>query len=703
MSAIDSIAAGEPESKSADLVAENLAALKALFPQAFGEGGVDFDVLRQLLGDAVDGGDERYGLNWSGKRQARRMALKPSLGTLLPSKDDSVDWDTTRNLMIEGDNLEVLKLLQKSYAGQIKLIYIDPPYNTGNDFVYPDDYADSLGNYMRRTGQADADGVKNTSNAESGGRYHSEWLSMMLPRLMLAQNLLTKDGVILVSIDDAEVFHLKDVMDDVFGEENFIANLVWDKSRKNDAKLFSVGHEYMLVYARSRATLRDRKTVWREAKPGTREIWLKYLELRQTHGGDDAAIEADLQAWFSALPKKDPSKKWSRYKRVDRHGPWRDRDISWPGGDGPTYDVLHPVTGLPCKVPEGGWRYSDAAEMQRQIKLGTVVFRDDETEPPFRKFHLRPIRDELIETGDETETEDADESDDAGSEDDELATQVRGTYIYKQAQVSVRALRKLMGTKAFTNPKDQDELTNLFSYVTAGSTDHIVLDFFAGSGTTGHAVMAQNAADSGSRRYILVQLPEPLDPTKKDQKTAAGFCDSIGKPRTIAELTKERLRRAAKRVRADNPEADFDGGFRGYKLANSNLKAWTPGASDLEADLVNAIDNLVPGRTEDDLLVELLLKQGIDLTESMVTREIAGREVHAFGHGAMVACLADVSKADAETLASGIADWVDELSPPNATTIFFKDSGFEDNRAKANLAAILEQRLGDRLLKVRSL
>ena len=703
MSPIPPVTAAAPEAKSADLVAENLSALKALFPQAFIEGGIDFEVLRDLLGDVVDEGEERYGLNWSGKRQARRLALTPSLGTLRPAKGESVDWDTTKNLMIEGDNLEVLKLLQKSYAGQVKLIYIDPPYNTGNDFVYPDDYADSLGNYMRRTGQADAEGIKNTSNAESSGRYHTEWLNMMLPRLMLARELLTQDGVILVSIDDAEVSRLKDLMGSVFGEENFIASLVWDKSRKNDAKLFSVGHEYMLIYARSRAALREGKVVWREAKPGTREIWLKYLDLRQQHGADDAAVEADLQAWFSTLSKKDPSKKWSRYKRVDKNGPWRDRDISWPGGGGPRYDVLHPLTQKPCKVPERGWVYADPDEMQRQIKLGTVVFRDDESEPPFRKFHLRPISDDLIEVSDDDQVEMDDTDESVGSEDDELATQVRGTYIYKQAQVSVKALRKLMGAKAFTNPKDQEELSSLFAYVTGGSNDHTVLDFFAGSGTTGHAVMAQNAMDGGRRRYILVQLPEQLDPAKKDQKTPAAFCDAIGKPRNIAELTKERLRRAAAKLKADNPDAAFDGGFRAYKLSTSNLKAWTPGAGDLQTDIENAIDNLTPGRTEGDLMVELLLKQGIDLAEAVVTRDIGGCQVHAFGGGVLVVCLADIAVADAQGLADGIAVWVEELNPPAATTLFFKDSGFEDNQAKANLAAILDQRLGDRLLKVRSL
>lgn len=690
MSAIPPVTAVDPEARSADPVAANVEALKALFPDVFTEGQIDFDVLRQLLGDAVEDGEEKYGLNWSGKRQARRLALTPSLGTLRPAPEDSVDWKNTRNLMIEGDNLEVLKLLQKSYASRVKLIYIDPPYNTGNDFVYPDDYADSLGNYLRRTGQVDSGGVRNTSNTESSGRYHTEWLNMMYPRLMLARGLLTDDGVILVSIDDAEVQRLREIMDDIFGPENFVASLTWDKSRKNDAKLFSTGHEYLLVYTRSRSTLRERGVTWRENKPGTREIWEKYLELRSRLGERDDLIEAELQAWFSSLPKTNPSKKWSRYKRIDKFGPWRDRDISWPGGGGPRYDVIHPRTGLPCKVPEAGWRYGSPEEMNRQIKIGVVDFREDHNSPPFRKFHLKALSYEEVENG-EVENE--------GSDDD-LAQQVRGSYIYRQSQVEVKALRSLMGASVFQNPKDTVELRKLFDYV-APSDDHIVLDFFAGSGTSGHSVMGQNAMEGGSRRYILVQLPEPVDPSNKDQKAAADFCDALGVPRTIAELTKERLRRAGTKIKSDYPDTTADLGFRVYKLATSNLKAWAPGG-DLEGDLVSAIDNVVEGRSEDDLLAELLLKQGIDLTEPVVTRTIVEREVHAFGGGVLVVCLGAVNAANAEPLAEGIVDWIGTLSPPAPTTVFFKDSGFENDQAKTNVAAILDQRLGDQLLKVRS-
>lgn len=675
MSAIDPIAAGEPESKSADLVAENLATLKALFPQAFGEAGVDFDVLRQLLGDAVDDGDERYGLNWSGKRQARRLALTPSLGTLRPAKDDSVDWDTTKNLMIEGDNLEVLKLLQKSYAGQVKLIYIDPPYNTGKDFVYPDDYVDSIGNYMRRTGQTDIGGAKLTSNPESSGRYHTDWLNMMMPRLMACKSLLSDRGAIFISVDDREVSNLKLLSDSIFGQENFVCiiSVVNNLKGRNDRRHIATAHESMLFYAQDGFVsyglplTEEQRAAFKFKDESGRPYALRDLRKR---GGPDR-----------------------REDRPNMYFP-----IFWDANtgecsltqDGRFTEVAKPMRG---DGTDGRWRWGKETVAKHLSWLHARYSKKNGKTDIEHRVYLDPS----ISVGD---PDDGDDSDESGIERSAKPKSIwlGGSF---SSDTAKRVVKNLGLGDAFDTPKALDHILNVVTLATRDKD--IVLDFFAGSGTTGHAVMAQNAADGGQRRYILVQLPEPLDPSDKDQKAAAAFCDAIGKPRNIAELTKERLRRAAAKVKEDNPEADFDGGFRVYKLATSNLKAWVPGSGDLQADIENAIDNLVPGRTEDDLLVELLLKQGIDLTEAMVTREIVGREVHAFGHGAMVACLADVSKADADELANRIADWVQELSPPNATTFFFKDAGFEDNRAKANLAAILEQRLGDRLLKVRSL
>lgn len=467
--------------QSPDVRVELLQRLKDAAPEAFTEGKLDIEVLTALLGDATDAGAERFTFTWAGKRDTIAMLQAPTRATLVPDRAASIDFDNAQHVFIEGENLEVLKVLYRSYFGRVKLIYIDPPYNTGEDFVYPDNFNDPLDHYMRITGQKTDDGDYESTKTDKAGRFHSSWLSMMYPRLSLARQLLKENGVILVSIDDHEVANLRRLMDEVYGEENFVAQMVWEKGRKNDAKLLSVGHEYILIYAKSIAALKAEKTIWREEKPGAKEIWEEYLRLRAIHGEDDKKIEADLSDWYKGLPKSHPSKKWSRYRRVDKNGPWRDRDISWPGGDGPDYDVLHPRTGIACKVPEAGWRYSDPAEMQRQIKLGLVEFRDDHSEPPFRKAHIRPISEELLEE----ETDETDESESG----EEFASQVRSTYFYKQSQVSVKYLRKLMGAKVFDNPKDHEELARLFKYI-CGSEEHpIVLDFFAGSASSAEAVI----------------------------------------------------------------------------------------------------------------------------------------------------------------------------------------------------------------------
>jgi adenine-specific DNA-methyltransferase len=512
---------------------------------------------------------------------------------------------------------------------------------------------------------------------------------MMLPRLKVSKSLLNRDGVILISIDDVELPNLRLLCDEVFGSENFIACLIWEKGRKNDAKLFSVGHEYILVYAQSLAYLKERKALWREEKPGAREIWEKYIELRSLHGEDDRSIETGLQAWYSSLPKSHPSKKWSRYKRIDKHGPWRDRDISWPGGGGPRYDVPHPRTNKPCKVPERGWIYASPDEMKRQIKLGLVEFRDDHTEPPFRKAHIRPVPDEVEEIDLDNDQGEATEQE---GDDEEFANQVRGSYFYKQSQVSVKALRELMGAKVFNNPKDPDEIARLIEYITSGDPGAVIMDFFAGSGTTGHSVWKLNALNDGQRRFVLVQLQEPLDPSKKDQKVAATFCDKLGKPRNIAELTKERLRRAGKKIREDNPKYTGDLGFRVFKLASSNIRSWEPDRDNLAKTLQDAVEHLKRDRTEQDVLYELLLKLGLDLCVPIETKTVTGKSVHSIGGGVLIACLAEkVASNEVEELGLAIVEWRKALAPAGDTTCVFRDSAFADDVAKTNLTAILEQ------------
>jgi adenine-specific DNA-methyltransferase len=504
------------------------------------------------------------------------------------------------------------------------------------EFIYPDKYAETLETYLTYTGQVDSEGRKFSTNTDTSGRYHSRWLSMMFPRLYLARNLLTEDGVMLLSISDEEVHHLKELCNEVFGEENFIAQLVWEKTRKNDAKLFSIGHEYILAYAKSLAHLRELKTVWREPKPGAREIMVQYEELRAKHGKDDEAVQTALREWYSSLPKTHPSKKLSRYKWVDEHGPWRDRDISWPGGGGPMYDVIHPKTKKPCAVPNSGWRFADSDTMQRQIDAGLVVFRDDHTQPPFRKAHLVPIPDEL----DEAETDDAEDEDrEEGEDEGAVGLQVMPSVIYKQSQVAVKYLRSLMGAKVFDNPKDHEVLARLIGYCSGGDRQARVLDFFAGSCSTSEAVMLLNREDGGKRRFIIVQLPERID--EKSAAFNAGY-------RTIADLGRARIKRAGEKINSDRVsefdlqgQAPADVGFKAYSLSRSNFKIWEGDISDAELDgqIEMHVDHLSKTSSPEDVLYELFLKSGFPLETKFKSIQLAGKEVFAVGDGGLLICL----------------------------------------------------------------
>lgn len=695
------------ELQSADVTRKNVEALAALFPHIVTEGldddgnlvhQVDFESLRQELSDYVVEGKEVYQIDWPGKLAAEFASNAPIEKTLRPNRADSVDFDTTENLFIEGDNLEALKLLQESYLGKVRLIYIDPPYNTGGDLVYRDDFSSSTQEFLWKSRQVNEAGEKLVSNTEANGRFHSDWLSMIYPRLRLAKRFLASDGVILVSIDDAEQASLRRLMDEVFGEQNFIAQLVWEKGRKNDAKFFSSGHEYVVVYAKSKSTLREQRTAWREEKPGAREIWEEYTRLRNVHGEDDAAIEKDLSVWFSALPRTDPSKKWARYKRIDANGPWRDRDISWPGGNGPTYDVINPVTGKPVKVPEAGWRYSDPEEMKRQIKLGLIVFReDDPAATPFRKAHLRPVEGESADIADD---EAAEESEGEA----ELATQVRGTYFYKQSQVSVKHLRELMGAKVFNNPKDHEVLSRLFEYVLGGKGG-VVMDFFAGSGTTAEAVFDLCARTGLNCPVILVQLPELLEDNLKSAtgsarttiQNAIKLLQKLDKPLNIAELTKIRIQKAGAQILADRKPSEWNGdtGFRAFTIDTSNFTdiTTTPDAADQET-LLDLVESVKTGRSGLDVLFEVLIAWGLNLAAPINVETIEGHEVYSVEDGALLACFDDQLD---EALIRSLA-----LRAAADTTqkVVFKDTGFASDDAAMNAHQVFEQISPDTTVKV---
>jgi adenine-specific DNA-methyltransferase len=683
---------------SPDLSQQNIAKLKDLFPGCITEAqdeetgesrwSIDFDQLKQeLSAHIVEGPQERYRLDWPGKREALVTANSPLEKTLRPCIEDSKDFECSENIFIEGDNLEALKLLQESFLGEVKVIYIDPPYNTGKDFIYKDNFSASKESFEIDSGERSGEGNRLVANPESRGRYHSDWMSMMYSRLTVAQRLLKDDGIIMVSIDDYEQAALRKLLDQVFGERNFIAQLIWEKGRKNDAKFFSVGHEYLLVFAKNLNMLRERQEVWREEKPGARDIWEEFLRLRERYGDDFKAIERDLSQWYADLPKSHPAKKWSRYKRVDKYGPWRDRDISWPGGDGPRYDVIHPVTGLPCAVPEAGWRYSHPEEMQRQIKLGLVEFRADHTEPPFRKAHIKPIPEES-----ETDDTGNDNDNEQDGDDSDLATQVRGSYFYKQSQVSVKHLRDLMGAKVFTNPKDHDELAKLIEYITPNDRSALIMDFFAGSASTAEAVFKANATYGTNHKFIMVQLPESLEDAKasttgaakKTVQSAIKMMNDLGKPLLLSEVSKERIRRAGAKIVNEHcdPAWKKDVGFRVLKIDSSNMKDVYYRPDQLsQGDLLGAVDNVKPDRTPEDLLFQVLLDWGVDLTLPIRRETIQDKTIFFVDENALVACFD-----------TGVTEeLVKDLAKSEPLRVVFRDNGFESDAVKINVEQIFRQ------------
>ncbi len=559
--------------RSHDSAGDKIAELLRLFPEIRTEGGkLDFDRLKLALGETVDVGKERYGMNWPGKADCFKTIQAPSLGTLRPCPEESVNFDTTENLLIEGDNLEVLKLLQKSYLGKVKMIYIDPPYNTGNDFIYPDNYAESLQTYLEYTGQVDEAGTKFGTNTETDGRFHSKWMNMMYPRLYLARNLLREDGVIFISIDDCEVHKLRALMDELFGEDNFVAMMAWQKkdTPSNDAKSVSITHEYVVTYSRS-------------------ETFQRLL-----------------------LPRNDDQ--LANYKNPDNdpRGPWiRSTLIRKEFRDERCYIVKNPQGRERVPPPGTSWRVPPAT-YETLVKENRIWWgQDADGELPFKKKFLTEVRDGVVPvTWWDYEF--------AGSN--------------RNAKVEIR--QTFDGEVPFDTPKPSSLIARMLGLTTGNDVDDIVLDFFAGSGTTAHAVLELNKQDGGNRRFILVQLPEPTD--RKDFPT-------------IADITKERVRRVIKKLNAEDAgklaldSAGQDRGFRVFKLAESNFTTWDAQVAHEPKALQNQldfhVDHIRDERTADDILYELLLKSGFPLTTPVEKQTLAGKTVHSVAGGALVICL----------------------------------------------------------------
>ena len=621
----------------------NVKKLQELFPDVVQDGQVDFDALRQLLGESIAESDERYGLQWPGKNAARLEALTPSTKTLRPCEADSKDWPTTKNLYIEGDNFEVLKLLQKSYSGKIKMIYIDPPYNTGKDsFIYRDDYRMSREEYMEASNQS-----RNfRKNQKDSGRFHSNWLNMMYPRLILARELLRDDGVIFINIDEHEVNNLQTICAEIFGANNELGVIIWDKKNpKGDAKGISYQHEYILLYARNRDFLTmDNKLVRpkKNAKIMITKANQLYAKINENYTLEQ--VNSDFSSWLSK--QKSLSNGELAYNKIDKDGKlYQAVSMAWPNRNQAPNEyfipLIHPVTGRECTLPARGWR-NPPSTMQSLMQRGLILFGPDETTQPRRKYLLEENMDEKISS----------------------------MLYYGGSDTDLLAQLRI----PFDTPKVVDICKEHIMSFT--KSDDIILDFFSGSATTAHAVMQLNAEDSGNRRFIMVQYPEVCD--EKTDAAKAGFTN-------ICEIGKERIRRAGKKIKdaaGENAEK-LDTGFRVFKVDESNVIPWDTNPEKFEEQLLKEAasesGHLQEGRTSDDFFYEVLLKQGIELTQDFEEQEIAGHKVYSLGSGMYYCCFDERIRNEAADLAAGIAEWHNEQDPDGKDcVVFVRDSSFDD-------------------------
>jgi len=557
--------------------AEAIEKLRDLIPGSVADGEIDIKAIADFTGLTVaspSSSSTAFGLVWPGKDEAA-VALSPSAATLSPDTNESINFDSAENVFIEGDNLEVLKIIEHAYDDKVRLIYIDPPYNTGNDFVYNDDFSDDKKRYLQITGQMDADGNKLQSNPDTSGRKHANWLNMMYPRLVKAKNLLTQDGSIFVSIDDNEVHHLRMLMDHIFGPENFLGQFVWAAGRKNDAKFVSTSHEYMLCYSRNFQTLGKNIGKWRTRKDGLEAIYSKASSLSKQHGTDFKSASRALKDWFSSLAEGEPAKRSSHYSWIDNRGVYCADNISWPGGGGPKYEVRHPVTGLPVKIPSRGWIFSEE-RMAEQISQDLIHFGEDENSVPCMKRYL------------------------ADSE-----FEVPYSVFYKDGRGATKRLREFLGGEYFDYPKDEIVLQSIVEFAT--DKDSIVMDFFGGSGTTGHAVALQNEKDGGRRKYVFVTLDEPTAENSIARK--AGI-------ESVSDIALMRLRKVANEFTTAKEQ-----GLRVLRLSKS---AFTPYFAEDGIAYDIADKTLEPDATDHQIVTQIGLLNGVCLDEKWQWLDLAG-------------------------------------------------------------------------------
>jgi adenine-specific DNA-methyltransferase len=649
-----------------DITQQNIDKLLELFPNCKTEKqnangglgiGIDFDLLKQELSkNIVEGPKERYQLNWPGKKEALLTANAPIAKTLRPCREESVDFDTTENLFIEGDNLDALKLLQETYLGKVKMIYIDPPYNTGKDFIYSDNFAESADEYLQKSGQKDDDGNRLVANTDSNGRFHSDWLSMMYPRLKLARNLLKDDGVIFISADD-EVVNLKKICDEIFGEDNFIENITWNKRvPKNDKGIGNI-HEYILLYAKD-ASL---KPEFKMRKDGLDEIYDLVEKLRKKRVGFFEATEEVKKLY----KKNGYDRGITLYNSFNNeYKLWGKINMSWPNADtfGPGYDVNHPISGNPVKIPERGWRwkketFEEAAKIKNgqytevvelhdgSFLCGKIWFSSKDSQQPSSVTFLDDVNSFLLRS-----------------------------ILSNKSDGGIEVERLFDGKSYFSYPKSTSLLKVLISSYSDSSTEDVILDFFSGSATTADAVIQTNAEDNRHRKFIMVQLPEECD-----EKTEAFKAEYS----TIAEISKERIRRAGKQIKKDNPKATgLDTGFRVLKIDSSNMNQvhYTPDDVS-KGDLFHQIDHIKADRSSEDLLFQVMLDWGVDLSLPIRKEIIEGKDVYFVNDDDLVACF---DRGIDEAL-------IKALAAKEPLRVVFRDDGFVSDSVKINVEQIFKQ------------
>lgn len=648
-----------------DLIQENIAKIGQLFPEVLTEAkddngilkkAIDFDKLRQILSDKAIDNRETYDFTWVGKKQAILEAATPIRKTLRPCKEESVNWDTTQNLYIEGDNLDVLKLLQDCYPSQVKMIYIDPPYNTGNDiFVYNDDFRVEKDEYEEQAQIRDEEGYKMRTNKNTSGRFHSEWCSMMYPRLKLARNLLTDDGVIFISIDDREVDNLRKICDEVFGAENFIANIARNtNSSKNQSLFVSVSHEYCLIYSRDIETLKvkHQDNKWSVPKNNVEEYVAKVKQLKK-----EGLTTEEITEELKVLTKYPRFIDFTNYWYFDEKGLYRKGDL---GGvtNGNLTPIFNPVTKKNDPVPPGGFRFS-TEKLEQLIKENRIHFHADGSLPCIKRYLSENL-------------------------------QQRPKSIMSDDQRPDYALLKEFNTP-FDNPKQLSFMSRIISVV---DKDAIVLDFFSGSATTAHAVMKLNAEDGGNRKFIMVQLPELTYTIDKNGKEIAkkGSEEAYKAGyKNICEIGKERIRRAAKQIKGEHPEANFDGGFRVFKLADSNMKEVYFSPSEYKQELLSQMtSNIKEDRTDMDLLYGCMLKWKLPLSFPHTSEKVGSYTIHNVNNGDLMACFDENIPEDI----------IRHMAAKKPRGVVFRDAGFTDSPAKINVGELFKFLSPDTKVKV---